>query len=173
MKKYYKAFTLIEILVTIGIIALLLAAAIPSFNKYSRSNEFYQVAQTLKSAIETTKNYALAPRAEKKAGVDIYGILIEKTSDGFQYTIYEGDPSVVIENKKFTSDNLNILSPVGNKVDIQFSISEKAKIINPNIDQIKMQLINPNAAPPGNMLDINVIKDSGRVEINESARSRK
>ena len=171
MKKYYKAFTLIEILVTIGIIALLLAAAVPSFNKYGRSNEFYQVAQTLKSAIETTQNYALAPRVEKKEGVDIYGILITGSGSdvGFQYQIYEGDTNTIIETKNFSNDILTITKPIGTKIDIKFSISEKGKIISPdNISDIIMQLTNPDSTASGNKLNIDIKTLTGDVEINEA-----
>ena len=57
-----KAFTLLEVLVSIFIIVLLTAVSLPRLREFQVRNQLQLTALEVKSAILETKNYALAPR---------------------------------------------------------------------------------------------------------------
>ncbi|MFA6081895.1 MAG: prepilin-type N-terminal cleavage/methylation domain-containing protein [Patescibacteria group bacterium] len=56
-----RAFTIIELLVTISIIGLLLVTILPSLSKYGRSNNVNIAAQTVRQALAETQSFATAP----------------------------------------------------------------------------------------------------------------
>jgi len=97
-------FTLVELLTTIAIMTMLLAIVVPSYNNFGRSNELDQVGQTVKSAILTTNNYALSPRAGVYGLVDYKIVFANIPGGGFSYTIYEdtASSSTVVESSKFS-----------------------------------------------------------------------
>ena len=57
-----KAFTLLEVLVSVFIIVLLTAVSLPRLREFQVRNQLQLTALEVKSAILETKNYALAPR---------------------------------------------------------------------------------------------------------------
>src|SRR5215212_6106389 len=63
MKNYQKkAFTLLEVLVSVFIITLLTAVSLPRLREFQVRKQLELTALEVKSAILETKNYALAPR---------------------------------------------------------------------------------------------------------------
>ena len=159
-KHYRMGFTLIELLVTVGIIMLLMAAAIPSYNRYGAQNELYQVAQTVRTAILTTKNYAIAPFSEKSK-LENYSITFQNSGSKLQYIINEKSASGTreIENTQFSDISLR-----SGAATIVFSVEEKGKITSPS-GIIDLQLESARALSPDNMLDIQVDAGSGQVII--------
>lgn len=75
MKKnsFTKGLTLIELLISMGIIVLLLAAGIPAYSNFKNSNDLDQAAEDVKSAILETQNLAMAPDESKSSTVKISG----------------------------------------------------------------------------------------------------
>lgn len=63
MHRTAHGFTLIELIVTLGIIALLFVAMVPVLHSYDMKNRLKYVADQYQSMLVETRNYALAPRA--------------------------------------------------------------------------------------------------------------
>jgi prepilin-type N-terminal cleavage/methylation domain-containing protein len=88
--KRENGFTLVELIVTIGIVVFLMALLFPSFRNYERRNNLEQSAEEVRSAILETKNYAMGPRAGAK-NVDYYKIVFQQGDR--EYSIVEGSDS--------------------------------------------------------------------------------
>lgn len=69
MKKDCLGFTLIEILVTIGVIALLSGIGLASYNQFNRKQILDQAAKTLKSDLRLAQSKALAGLKDCTVGV--------------------------------------------------------------------------------------------------------
>ncbi len=59
-----KAFTLLEVIVTISILAIVLAIAIPSFNKYMKSFEITSQFNQIESDLDWSKTYAFTRKVQ-------------------------------------------------------------------------------------------------------------
>jgi len=152
-------FTLIELLVTVGIIILLMAAAIPSYNRYGAQNELYQVTQTVRTAILTAKNYAVAPSSEK-SNLEYYSISFSNANGKLQYIINEKSASGIreIESSQFSDITCSVVP------EIQFSVADKGKIISP-LGNFTITLTSSRASAPNNVFNVNVDVNSGQVNI--------
>lgn len=147
-----KGFTLVELIVTVSIILIMLALSLPSFSNYGRENELYQTYLNIKSAIDETKNYALAPRSEKNIDSDVYRIefICDSGSKKYSFEILEvikkidafGNPELDVNGKQIELTNSVKKETLGSKytcsssetspIDIDFSISKQGKIISPS-----------------------------------------
>lgn len=78
-----KGMTLIELLVSIGIVVLLLVIGVPAYRHYSYVNDLNQAAQDVKNAILETQSYALAPEENKPQEVDITPCQITQVIVGY------------------------------------------------------------------------------------------
>ena len=168
-------FTLLELLITIGIISVLVAISIPSFNRYGRTNELVQTANTMKSAIQTTKNYSLSPMTSKVAWTgqgqmlqeyDEYKIVFK--SNPPSYTIYEQQKSGLAELESVApnaSDYTLILPGNQNTMTIAFSISGKGKMIMPSNNEI-ITLVG-NKINGANKIEISVDPASGQIIVGQ------
>lgn len=58
----HRAFTLIEVMVSTGIIVLMLGVSLPAFTSFQKQQNLAVAADTLRDAILEAHNYALAPR---------------------------------------------------------------------------------------------------------------
>lgn len=67
-------FSLIEVVVSITIVALMLGVGIPAFRSYGRLAAFRQAAADIQLAILQAHNLALAPEVEKPANHNYYGV---------------------------------------------------------------------------------------------------
>lgn len=120
--------TLIELVVTIGIISILLVAGIPSYNHFANVNNLNQAVEDVKSAILDTQNFALSPQSNKDPKYDSYQV---KLSDGSnnKFNIYQHNTTGSLPNtpvKEFT-----LLSGITftTASEIIFSIANRGKII--------------------------------------------
>jgi len=168
-------FTLLELLITIGIISVLVAISIPSFNRYGRTNELAQIANTMKSAIQTTKNYAFSPtilkapwnaQGQMPQEYDEYKIVFK--SNPPNYTIYERQASGLVELESATynaSDYTLILPGNQNTMTIAFSISGKGKMIMPSGKEI-ITLVG-NKISGVNKVEITVDPASGQIVVGQ------
>jgi len=69
------AFTIIEVLVVISIMAILMIISIPNFHQFSRNAKVRNSAKALRSFFWEAQSFALAP---KEADVDKYEIFLSK-----------------------------------------------------------------------------------------------
>lgn len=67
-----KGFTLVELIVTITIIALLFLTAIPVYNKARRSQELNVASSLVADVMEKTRQYAINPRRDAAESVSGY-----------------------------------------------------------------------------------------------------
>jgi prepilin-type N-terminal cleavage/methylation domain-containing protein len=160
-------FTLIELLITIGIMTLLIAVAVPSYNKYGRYNELTQIAETVKSAILTAKNDALAP-TNKTSGVAYYAISFKQDPAG--YTIFESDengkPISTDTLDSATFNNYTLSFQPESLSTIVFSIVDKGKIVLPQISGSTgiITITSNRIDPPDNQIILNINTLTGQVE---------
>jgi prepilin-type N-terminal cleavage/methylation domain-containing protein len=88
-------FTLIELVVSVGIILMMVAVSLPAFLNFQRRQDMTNATQQLRDGILDTQNYALAPRAdidggpEKVAGADYYRIVFYNDGNTAKYEIDE------------------------------------------------------------------------------------
>ncbi|OGD65620.1 hypothetical protein A3F08_01090 [Candidatus Berkelbacteria bacterium RIFCSPHIGHO2_12_FULL_36_9] len=160
---------------------LLLFVAIPSFNNYGRYNELQQMAETIKSDILETKNYALSPPQDRKiVGGEVYKIVFfaASSSDPGKYKIFEeGNSEPILDGGIGPDYPLEIINPssVDSKLEIKFSIPQAGKIIEPiNVSnntinvRIKSNRISDQSK---NFIDILVDTVTGKVELKPSWQS--
>lgn len=67
-------FSLIEVVVSISIVALMIGVGVPAFRQYGRLASFRQAANEIQSAILQAHNLSLAPEADKSAAENYYGV---------------------------------------------------------------------------------------------------
>lgn len=75
-----RAFTIIELMITISLITLLTVALLPAMRSYDKRNKLVVASEQLKSDIMETRNFALAPRSED-TGVDKYVLRLDDLAD--------------------------------------------------------------------------------------------
>lgn len=81
-------FTLVELLVTLGIMVGMVAVTIPSFRQVDARREVAHQAEFLRQALYETRSLALAPAADKTTGSDGYEL---RFLSGREYGIFERD----------------------------------------------------------------------------------
>lgn len=137
-----KAFSLIELMVTIGIMTLIFVTALPSFQKYSYINELDRATDTITSAILETQTLALAPPTNKNRKHDCYeirffagsyeiwsGIFSQNALDE-SINLVSSDKPVLVESGTLPNKvNISNLITANNHID--YSISNQARIIYP------------------------------------------
>jgi len=108
MQLSQKAFTLIELLIVISIIAILTGSMLPAFAKYIQGQNIKQAREQVKSDLRTLQNNALTDSVPE--GVILtypmyWGVLFEKGSNSYYYFTSTDNSTcdgLKDENKKFT-----------------------------------------------------------------------
>lgn len=77
-----KAFTLIELIVSISILAVIAVAAIPPLLEHQKRAKLEETTTQLKDAILSTQNYAMAPGA---VDIDHYSLIINTSGSPVSY----------------------------------------------------------------------------------------
>lgn len=88
------AFTLIELVISTAVIAMILAVTLPAFLAFQQRQTLMVAAQQVRDLILETQNYALAPRSGedgdgKPAGADLYRIVFINSRQSPGYVISE------------------------------------------------------------------------------------
>lgn len=91
------AFTLIELMVSTGIILMMLAVSLPAYLSFQRHQALISSAQIVKDAILEAQNNALAPLPTKPTGADYYRIVFIRGTNGADdsYEVDEQQNSLV------------------------------------------------------------------------------
>jgi len=74
-----QGFTLVEILVSMGIVLLLLGVGAPAYQSYGRRIALEQAATDVETAIQEAHNLSLAPPVEAPPGTRYYGVSFHDT----------------------------------------------------------------------------------------------
>ena len=82
-----RGFTLLEIIISVFIIALLAGVTLPAVRKYQRAADTKTAAYEVRSEIMQAKNYALAPGTTKNNLINNYAVYFDLTNR--QYRIIE------------------------------------------------------------------------------------
>ncbi|MCL5795050.1 MAG: prepilin-type N-terminal cleavage/methylation domain-containing protein [Patescibacteria group bacterium] len=164
-----KGMTLIELVVTIGIVMLLLLAGIPSYNHFANVNNLNQAADDVKSAILDTQSLALSPQENLNEAVpDQYdGYIIEFSNTSPEYYIYQvkinSDP-LVKNSMPVKVFSLPTGINFGNSQNIQFSIANQGKIV--ACSETKRVAIVSDKLTLDNTKNINVNCATGQITTN-------
>ena len=81
-----KGFTLIEILVIIGIMVILVALAIPSYRFFQKESDLNNSAEEIINTLRLAQNKTLASEEASK-----YGVYFDAVSTPNQYTLFKGE----------------------------------------------------------------------------------
>ncbi len=84
MKKYavkWQAFSLVELLVTIGIIGMLTVLMIPAMRSFDKRNKLNVSADQIKSALTEVRNYATSPRIEDVNKPRVYALRFKNLTE--------------------------------------------------------------------------------------------
>lgn len=84
--KMKKGFTLIEILVIIGIMVILVALAIPSYRFFQKESDLNNSAEEIINTLRLAQNKTLASEEASK-----YGVYFDAVSTPNQYTLFKGE----------------------------------------------------------------------------------
>jgi prepilin-type N-terminal cleavage/methylation domain-containing protein len=88
-------FTLIEVIVSTGIIVVMLAIGLPAFSSFQKHQNVTLAAESVRDAILEAYNYSLAPRAAnadtagKVAGADYYRVVFLDAATPQGYEVQE------------------------------------------------------------------------------------
>lgn len=100
-----RGYTIIELLVSTGIIILMLAISLPGFNNFQRQQQLKMAAEQVRDVIIEAQHYALAPRSAqdtgvgKPSGADFYRTTFIRNNN--RYEISEQSPDA---SGQLTSD---------------------------------------------------------------------
>ncbi len=81
-----QGFTLFELLIVVGIVALLSLFAVPAFRIFSQQQDVDLQAQQLIEVLRTAQNKTLASE-----GADSYGVYIDTSINPHQYVVFKGN----------------------------------------------------------------------------------
>ncbi len=133
-----RGFTLIELVITVGILALLSSMTLPSLRKYQRQMDAKVAAQELRTSILQAQSYALAPRVSYtgKTPISNYVLYLDRSVLPHTYKIMEnygvvdaggaslqaevpGTKHILPENLSF--DSFGWVNPASSQAAIVFS----------------------------------------------------
>lgn len=87
-----RAFSLVELMIVVSVIAILTAGAIPSFTDFTRSQSLYQSFKTLKSDLRVAQARSLSGSEAKAWGIHFY------SSPSDSYTIFRCTPVATLSD---------------------------------------------------------------------------
>jgi len=113
------AFTLIELILAVGVVVMLTAVAIPSFSTLNRSNQWEDSIQDLASCVQNAQREAATPDVSKIAQVAGIAPTLRFTAAAFAY---DGAGNVTCKDEYFAdtkgvpftlTDMKNAVTPTG------------------------------------------------------------
>lgn len=158
-----RGFTLIELVVAIGIMVLMTGISIPFFRNFANKNDLDRAALEVKSAILEARSLSLAPRN------------VPSSFSAYQFRIYADGTLEIMENSVIKTAKLPSTIQVsfsgfplsGPPHIIQFSIEKQGAITVPdpaNYPQPKI-ILTSNRVPSGdNTREIIINTNTGSVE---------
>ncbi len=135
----YQAFTLIELMIVISILAILMAATIPTFNSYNKGQIFSQDVRNVQNDLRTIQNFSLSGVAGRSWGIQyqlngnsyvIYNINYDPTATTYQYSGCNINICTTVKTVNLSNNTLiSALSPINaaNTLDVVFE-NETGKI---------------------------------------------
>ncbi|WP_413692305.1 GspH/FimT family pseudopilin [Pseudoalteromonas sp. KJ10-2] len=125
-KRCQHGFTLVEMLITIAVAAILLAIVVPSFNSLIESSKERTTRDSLVSAIHTASQLAQSERVNVYLCTTTNGESCEDTKDwGSDWLIYQDDDS----SGDFDEDYDTIVAKISAKTNLITSTTEEVKFM--------------------------------------------
>ena len=182
----HRGFTLIELIISTGVIVLMLAVTLPAFSNFQKEQDVVTAAQLIRDAVYEGQNYALAPRgveagSEKNPGADYYRVLFYEDQSA-RIDIQEQTNAELTDFNKMQWQTVKTIllssfvhycvpqtvrtfysNPASNpSAGITYSISQQGRIINPTGG-----IINIGVSRKGTTLEplTQVQVESGRIDI--------
>lgn len=84
-KDFTKSFTLVEVLVVVGILIILLAASIPAFQFFKKGSDLDNTAEEIINTLRLAESETLASKGSSQ-----YGVYFATSSSPQQYILYKG-----------------------------------------------------------------------------------
>jgi len=85
-----KSFSLVEILIIIGIMAVLIAIAIPSYRFFQKETDLNNSTEEIINVLRLAQNKTLASEGTALEGGSRYGVYFDAVSTPDQYTLFKG-----------------------------------------------------------------------------------
>jgi len=121
MLKWQGGFTLVEMLVILGIMAILLALAIPTYRSFQRESDLNNATEEIINTLRVAQNKTLASE-----GASQYGVYFDQTTAPHQITLFKGgdyagrDPLLDEIHKLSESIKIYDISLAGGKTEVVF-----------------------------------------------------
>jgi len=141
-RKSKSAFSLIELLIAITIVAMIMIITIPKYKTFSQRNELAVVADMLTADINEARTYAIAPRSQDQNPYS-YVVRIDLSNSGDDNYYWlgvkkkPGDSPAPIGYKDVIDSTINVQTdwPAVNSTnpsiyDLEFKVGEMGKISN-------------------------------------------
>ncbi len=96
-----RGFTLIEVLISIAIMAIIGAVSLPSFVSWRKNMYFYQAAGSVYDALRNARSRAIARNQE-------YGVTFTTTDGSYQFKRYSTSQWVVFGSKAYLSNQVTM-----------------------------------------------------------------
>jgi prepilin-type N-terminal cleavage/methylation domain-containing protein len=117
--KSLRGFTLLELLIVVGIIGLLLVLLAPAFTTIKSGTDVTSAAYTIKGVLDTARTYAKANNTYTWVGF----------SGSVGSNITGNVALVVVASKDGTDLGTSVNQPLGNRVDITMSVAPVGKVM--------------------------------------------
>ncbi len=126
-------YTLVELLVTLSILALMASVVVPGLKPYNQRTLLFQSAETAKAAILEARTYALSPRGLPGLSPISYKAVFQKPN-GFEIIELVELSSNPVENRLEQGSfpegiSIGVSSP--NRLEIEFSADGGGRLLRP------------------------------------------
>ncbi len=134
LRKHNKGFTLVEILMTMVIAAVLLGIGVPGLQTFIKNNSILAESNNLMTTIKTARSEAMTQRVFVTVCPSTNGIACGAWNGGYiaftdidgDETIDAGDGDTVIANNTIDIDNLTITFSTSGQTSIRFDSRGRA-----------------------------------------------
>ena len=160
---YQKGFTLIELMVTLVVLAVLLSIGVPSYVEWIRDSRLDTATRSLASALKLARSEAVSQQSVITVGAGMEGDAANWAEGIHMYTDeepagntnYAAGTDALIKNINFAMDGITLVSNAGEHT----SFSNEG-LLRDDVNPATFRLC--DARSEGNLISINVV---GRISV--------